>query len=236
MDIFKSKNAINFQYPVLGKNTTSYPEIPEWECDINKYEYSMSLTAELEFDNFQMKDSTIILSAFLDYECRGITRVQYLPQLDKYVAFLTIYSNKAEGDSISFKSFEPGSDKKRDIMYKLAFKNDKQEGSLDAPFALTAKAIGDELVPDTFYLNQNYPNPFNPKTIIEYGLPNDEKVELTIYNALGQKVVTLVNKHQEAHRYKVTLNTEKYNMASGVYFYRMKAGSWVNIKKFVFLK
>jgi len=235
--LLKSENGSEFQYPVLGKNATApYPEIPEWEFDLNTYEYSMSITAAIEFDEQEMTDSTVILGAFSGYECRGLTRIQYLPDLDTYIGFLTIYSNSIENDSITFKVYEPGQDKKRDVQNKIGFKSDEHFGNLDIPYTLIAQAIDDELVPYTFYLKQNYPNPFNPETTIEYGLPNDDKVVLNIYNTLGQKVATLVDQKQKAHRYKVILNAGDLKMASGIYFYQIKTDSFVKSRKFVFMK
>jgi len=234
--ILKSEQGANLQYPVLGKTAVPFPEVPEWDLELNGYEYSMSLTAELEFDAKIMADSTLILAAFSGYECRGLTKIQYLPELDKYIGFLNIFSNLAENDSISFKVYEPEQDKRRDIENKLNFKSDDHLGNLDSPFSLTAQAIDDELVPYTFYLRQNYPNPFNPETTIEYGIPTDEKVIVSIYNTLGQKVATLVDDDQEAHRYKLTVNAAEHNLASGIYFYQIKAGSYVKSRKFVFIK
>jgi type IX secretion system substrate protein len=78
------------------------------------------------------------------------------------------------------------------------------------------------LSPNKFSLSQNYPNPFNPETIINYELPRTGKVKLIIYDVLGRKVKTLVNKTQPAGKYKVVFNAA--NLASGVYYYKLKAG------------
>ena len=109
-------------------------------------------------------------------------------------------------------------------------------GEFDAPFVLTAQPIGDELVPNQYYLNPNYPNPFNPETIIEYGIVQDGLVELFVFNVLGQKVATLVNERQEAHHYKVTFNAADHLLASGVYFYQLKSGNYIQSRKLLYLK
>ena len=96
--------------------------------------------------------------------------------------------------------------------------------------------IGDELVPYTFYLSQNYPNPFNPVTTIEYGLPTDQKVKLQIFNILGQRVKTLVNKRQEAGRYTITFDAAKEGLGNGVYFYYLKAGNYKKTRKMILIK
>jgi len=88
--------------------------------------------------------------------------------------------------------------------------------------------------PNTFALEQNFPNPFNPVTTIRYQLPEKAKVELEIYNAIGQKVATLVNKEQEAGYYDVNFNASK--LASGLYVYRITAGKHHSVKKMMVLK
>jgi hypothetical protein len=85
-----------------------------------------------------------------------------------------------------------------------------------------------------YRLNQNYPNPFNPVTMINYQLPMINDVELSIYNLLGQKVATLVNERQNAGYYQVEWNASSF--ASGVYYYRIKAGNFLQTHKMVYLK
>jgi hypothetical protein len=89
-------------------------------------------------------------------------------------------------------------------------------------------------IPKEYYLEQNYPNPFNPSTIIKYALPDAVHVSLTVYNVLGQEVATLVNEQQDAG-YK-SVKFEMSNLPSGVYLYRLTAGSFVDLKKMVLMK
>jgi hypothetical protein len=94
-------------------------------------------------------------------------------------------------------------------------------------------------IPTQFELSQNYPNPFNPTTKIKYQVASDSKVNLTIYNTLGQKVKTLVNGIQEAGYYTIEWNgTNDFGqkLSSGVYIYRMEAGSFVKVNKMNLLK
>ncbi|MDP1676449.1 MAG: ice-binding family protein [Bacteroidota bacterium] len=89
-----------------------------------------------------------------------------------------------------------------------------------------------------FGLVQNYPNPFNPSTQIQYSLQNASQVSLKVYNSLGVEVATLVNANQEAGSYNVSFNANNgvRSLSSGVYFYRLEAGSFVSTKKFILMK
>lgn len=94
-------------------------------------------------------------------------------------------------------------------------------------------------VPGRYVLEGNYPNPFNPSTTIQYQLPEANSVKLTIYNALGQKVRTLVNDHQQPGKYKAVwngLNDAGLKVASGIYIYRIEAGSFVKTRRMILLK
>ncbi len=94
---------------------------------------------------------------------------------------------------------------------------------------------GSTFVPTGFKLFQNYPNPFNPITHIRYTLPVAEKVNLTVFNLLGQKVRTLVNEKQQAGAYNVSFDGQF--LASGVYFYRLRAGKeFSGTRKLILLK
>jgi len=89
-------------------------------------------------------------------------------------------------------------------------------------------------IPSTFKLYQNYPNPFNPTTTISYDLPERSKVKLTVYNILGQEVATLVDGEQEPGRYDVKFDAS--GLPSGIYFYRLQAGNFIEQKKMILIK
>jgi hypothetical protein len=92
----------------------------------------------------------------------------------------------------------------------------------------------DSALPKEFSLRQNYPNPFNPTTTIEFALPLDSQVKLTVFDILGREVVTLVDEKMEAGLHNVNFAASKY--ATGVYFYRLKAGDRVFQKKMMLVK
>ncbi len=88
-------------------------------------------------------------------------------------------------------------------------------------------------VATSFSLSQNYPNPFNPSTTITYSLPKTAFASLKIFNTLGQEIALLVNEWEEAGYYPVIWNA---NVRSGIYFYRLQAGEFVETKKMIVLK
>jgi photosystem II stability/assembly factor-like uncharacterized protein len=85
-----------------------------------------------------------------------------------------------------------------------------------------------------FSLAQNYPNPFNPTTTIAYSVPHKSHVSLTVFNILGQRVTDLVNGDVEAGAHQVSFNAAR--LASGVYFYKLQAGSYVDTKKLLLIR
>jgi len=96
-------------------------------------------------------------------------------------------------------------------------------------------SVDDEnLVADKFELMQNYPNPFNPSTSIQYVISNREFVTLKIYNILGDEVVTLVNEDKEQGVYDITFDAT--GLSSGMYLYKLHAGSFVETKKMILLR
>jgi aminopeptidase N len=101
----------------------------------------------------------------------------------------------------------------------------------------TVASVGDDGSsgePSSYTLDQNYPNPFNPSTTIRYGLPHNSFVTVTVYNTLGQQVAQLVNEQQQRGYQDVVLRGD--GMASGVYFYTLRAGDFVQTKKLVLMK
>jgi len=90
--------------------------------------------------------------------------------------------------------------------------------------------------PVVFDLAQNYPNPFNPTTTLTYRLSKASDVRLDVFDVLGRKVATLVNARQGVGNYRVDFNAAQFNLASGLYFYRLTAGSQSEIRKMILTK
>ncbi len=95
-------------------------------------------------------------------------------------------------------------------------------------------SIGDVETPANYSLSNNYPNPFNPSTMISYEIPTAEQVRLSIYNVLGQEVMVLVNDVQTAGAH--TVQFQAGTLASGIYMYRLEAGSFTSTHKMILMK
>jgi hypothetical protein len=89
-------------------------------------------------------------------------------------------------------------------------------------------------IPSAYSLMQNYPNPFNPTTNITFALPTAGNVELKIYDITGKEVASLVNTYVNAGTHSVTFDAASY--ASGIYIYKITAGTFVDSKKMVLIK
>jgi len=149
------------------------------------------------------------------------------------------------GNSNSPKSyyFEDSTDLQQSIYYYRLkqIDNDGQSKHSDSiEISTLTKLEKDSPGLSNFILEQNFPNPFNPTTVISYQLPVFSAVTLKIYNALGNEVAVLVDEEQLPGHHEVSFNaqltTNHQQLSSGVYFYRLQAGSFSTTKKFLFLK
>jgi len=89
-------------------------------------------------------------------------------------------------------------------------------------------------LPLTFAISQNYPNPFNPSTKIRFSIPQSEQVVISVFNIQGELVESLVNKEMDAGNYQITFDGS--GLASGLYLYRIQAGSFIETKKMTLMK
>ena len=111
------------------------------------------------------------------------------------------------------------------------------QGSTDYPTDIQIEY--EPTLPADYQLSQNYPNPFNPSTTIEFSLPSRGHVSLNVFNTLSEKVVALLNKQLSVGLYKVTWDGRDYDgneVASGVYFYKLESGEFVESKKMMLLR
>ena len=91
-----------------------------------------------------------------------------------------------------------------------------------------------ESIPLYYSLSQNYPNPFNPLTVITFTLSKPEHVKISVYNTLGQRIMILLDKPLQTGQHQIEFSAQ--NLASGVYFYRIEAGEFRDVKRMVLMK
>jgi len=130
----------------------------------------------------------------------------------------------------------------RDYYYKItAVDINQNESEFSETVSILFTDNGDNLSePISFSLSQNFPNPFNPSTVIKYSIPQNTEYNsapqttLKIYDILGREVATLVNNQQKSGNYEVNFNAK--DLSSGIYYYRLKSGSFSESKKMILLK
>lgn len=116
----------------------------------------------------------------------------------------------------------------------ILFSGTDAEGVFRTGNGSTAVKNQQSNLPTSYTLYQNYPNPFNPTTIISYSVPKSSLVTIIVFDVLGREVETLVNEQKIPGNYNITFNASR--LASGVYLYRMQAGSFVQTKKVILMK
>ena len=141
------------------------------------------------------------------------------------IGFVEGNGNSNSTKNYSFEDKNLSSDK---YLYRL-----KQIDN-DGQFEYSNEIEIDLGIPDKFELTQNYPNPFNPSTKISWQSPISSHQTLKIYDMLGNEVVTLVDEFREAGRYETTFDAS--TLSSGIYFYRLQAGPFVETKKMILIK
>ena len=143
------------------------------------------------------------------------------------IEFIEGYGTSSEVHSYKFidNNLEAGK-------YSYRLKQTDFDGSFHYSNIIEVEVIG----PEGFLLKQNYPNPFNPVTSIQYAVSSRQFVSLKVYDILGNEVATLVYEYKPAGSYDVEFSINNEQLSSGIYFYRLTAGSYTAVKKMVYLK
>ena len=113
------------------------------------------------------------------------------------------------------------------------------EGLIPAVTEQTELSLDQYAIPETHSLSQYYPNPFNPETVIHYDLPVRGRVDISVFNMMGQKVATLVDGEMDAGSHSVVWNAKDSNgesLATGVYLYRMETDGFVQTRKLILMR
>lgn len=155
----------------------------------------------------------------------------------KWFAVTLLHDTVTDADTVSLSvSFSPDSVRTySDTLYIVSNSVYKlTKVPLSGQMSVTSIWQNKPINPKQFEISQNYPNPFNPTTTINYSVAKNTLVSIKIYDILGRKIETLVNKQEIPGNYNIEFNASK--LASGIYFYRMQAGDFVETKKLILLK
>jgi hypothetical protein len=226
-------------------------------------------SAEISLRSAAAQDGSInvYVDAQLDVDAYGVQlELQWDPDALEFLNIqkttrtdkLGLYHNGGEGKRLKIGMVDVGGNgfisSGRGAVLRLGMKSRAHApdlSSLEIKEAILVDAAGRKLevrvvdksdksnLPKEFSLSQNYPNPFNPHTVIEYSLPGDCEVRITIYNILGQRVRTLVEEHQEAGYRRIEWDGRSdgaKELASGIYFYRIEAEGFTQTRKMLLLK
>jgi hypothetical protein len=142
----------------------------------------------------------------------------------KAIGFISGNGTTTEQQSYSFvdKNISAGK-------YKYRLKQIDFDGTFEY-----SNEIDVDITPDEFALEQNYLNPFNPSTSIQYSISSKQFVTLKVYDVLGNEITTLVNEEKSAGSYNVQFTMD--NFSSGIYFYKLTAGEFVQTRKMILIK
>ena len=177
------------------------------KCDVSKEEY---LTAISKFDNIIQQNPNSEEAVYAEIDI--ITTALNLDTTNTGLG-------KISGGKYLVKGTSDYLSKLNDILQsKFGINSDEKE----------------QIIPKEYSLHQNYPNPFNPATTIKFDLPNDGLVQLEIFDILGRRIATLVEEYKTAGSYEQVFNAS--SLATGVYVYKIQAGSFISSKKMILLK
>ena len=152
---------------------------------------------------------------------------------DKVLSWSVISENiRAEENRYSWRVPQSGEDSCR---IKIIDSNDDSISDISGLFYLKLEtSVNDEEIPAEYYLAQNYPNPFNPTTNVSFGIPTSTEVSLNIYDTLGRRIKNLVTENLNSGHYTIQIDAD--DLASGIYYYRLTAGSFIETKKMILLQ
>jgi len=222
---------------------TALKNAPSWTVDPHAYQNNMTVTAVLRVGSIESIDEQDMVAAFAGDQCRGVAQPVYIEGHRRYVVFLMVHSNEADGEELTLRAFDANGDAVHEVIESLTFEADLVQGNVQTPVIFTTALADDDeegALPKRFALVQVRPNPFNPSTTLEYDVPaNGGRVAIRIYDVAGRLVKSLVDGAQTAGRQTVTWggrNDRDQALATGIYFVRMTAPGYEKTRKVLMVK
>jgi hypothetical protein len=227
----------NPQLTVGGAGVASHG----WNVRPNDFQFNMTITGTVDLGGASFAAGDAV-AAFVGDELRGSTTFVDIPGRERPVFFLMAHGNVPDGETLRFEYYSAARDETYLVDGTLAFEADRVVGDVSAPWSGVVGALVDDtpagsLVPRAFQLAQNVPNPpnpMNPLTTIRFALPTKEHVRLRMYDVAGREVLTLVDAETPAGWHDVTLDGRM--LSSGLYFYRLEAGTFSQTQKMLIVK
>jgi len=212
-----------------------FNEVDSTKIDSVLYNPMYEISLKNWHDGFEVRDDDPTLEVFMKAETRGIMGAPNVKDVNVGVS-----RNIGQNHMTVFMAYDPISINSSPYYYWFGRSDVSSQIQAIRNLPLEGDVDDDDLNNIKFSLSQNYPNPFNPSTTIKYSIPRSTEFNsvaqttLKIYDILGREVATLVNKQQQAGNYEVNFNAN--NLSSGIYFYKLQSGSFVESKKMILLK
>jgi len=233
---------LNFFSPGLGyklflSNTGNIVFQPSredgYEVDASLYEYNMNVTGFADLDLIgERHEEDMIIGAFIDGQCRGAGKLEYIPAMGQYQALMLVNGNVADlGKHVEFK-FKNETSGAEYIANgaSLSFIADGLVGSVENPYEFFLFTTGSsDPFAEGYHLEQNKPNPVNGVTQIGFSLPVDDKVTIKLFDITGNPVKVLYDQSTSSGHH--TVDVDLRELPNGIYFYEMKTAQFSGTKK-----
>lgn len=219
---------------VQARNLNEHPPVSSfWNVDPTQFEHSMTLIGMLKRDDGNATTASMELGAFVGAEVRGSGQAIYIPLLDSYLFFLTVYANSS-GEKIDYQLFDGSTGATASLNESMFFAPDLHQGSIETPlpFTLVTSGISEAMAVQSFDVQ---PNPFHNETVLRFALTKAQDVRVMVTNISGQQVSNWTMGAREG------LNTVIWRgqsdngtrLANGVYFVRLQTESGNVVRKVV---
>jgi hypothetical protein len=238
--VFATADIHPFHFPVLenttAKQLTNFPQTSEYQGELTFCNDGKAYPIVLEsiVDNMDLLSSGIEIAAYDGEKCVGALTTYGTNKTEILISWMRVQRLNIDGAResvpITIKVFTSEGELDQSL-YSVSFTAGGNYG--DDLFSVAKIKLVNN-VPETFLLDQNFPNPFNPSTIIRFGLPQDEKIAIEVFNILGEKVRTISEGFYKAGYHEVVFDAAK--LPSGVYFYRISSETFKDVKKMLLLK
>ncbi len=188
------------------------------------------LPVTLEYFNYSVRGNSINLvwKTSLEINNKGFEILRY-----KYFGWEKVGYVEGKGNSNEFTLYNFTEGNLYPGKYRYRLKQSDFNGNYEY---FDLNGIVEIKAPTEFSLMQNYPNPFNPSTNIKYQIAENCFVTLKIYDMLGKEILTLVSENQKPGEYNITFDMNSTKISSGIYFYRLAAGNFADIKRMIYIK